>query len=42
MERNFECKACRAALGDSPTHEEVDAVVAYGLEQYRIDFLHCR
>ena len=42
MERNFECKVCRAVLGDSPTHEEADAVVAYDLEQYRIDFLHCR
>ena len=28
----------RAALGDNPTQEEMDAVVAYGLEQHRINF----
>jgi|GEM_PF-6662883 len=26
----------RAALGDNPTHEEMDAVVAYGLEIFLI------
>ena len=36
--RNREYKIRRAALGDNPTQEEVDAVVAYGLEQHRINF----
>ena len=33
--RNREYKTRRAALGDNPTQEEMDAVVAYGLEQQR-------
>ena len=37
-ERNREYLIRRAALGDNPTQEEMDAVVAYGLEQHRIDF----
>ena len=36
--RNREYKIRRAALGDNPTKEEVDAVVAYGLEQHRKNF----
>ena len=28
----------RAALGDNPTQQQMDAVVAYGLEQHRIHF----
>ena len=27
-------------LGDNPTQAEMDAVVRYGLEQYRINFFH--
>ena len=30
----------RAALGDNPTQEEMNAVVAYGLEQHKINFPH--
>jgi hypothetical protein len=37
-ERNREYLIRRAALGDNPTQEEMDAVVAYGLEQHRINF----
>ena len=37
-ERNREYLIRRAALGDNPTQEEIDAVVAYGLEQHRINF----
>ena len=37
-ERNREYLIRRAALGDNPTQEEIDAVVAYGLEQHRIYF----
>ena len=37
-ERNREYLVRRAALGDNPTKEEMDAVVAYGLEQHRINF----
>ena len=37
-ERNREYLFRRAALGDNPTQEEIDAVVAYGLEQHRIYF----
>ena len=37
-ERNREYLIRRAALGDNPTQKEVDAVVAYGLEQHRINF----
>ena len=36
-ERNREYLIRRAALGDNPTQEEMDAVVAYGLEQHRIN-----
>ena len=39
-ERNREYLIRRAALGDNPTQEEMDAVVAYGLEQHRIYFPH--
>ena len=37
-ERNREYLIRRAALGDNPTQEEMDAVVAYGLERHRINF----
>ena len=37
-ERNREYLIRRAALSDNPTQEEIDAVVAYGLEQHRIYF----
>jgi len=37
-ERNREYLIRRAALGDNPTQKEMDAVVAYGLEQHRINF----
>ena len=39
-ERNREYLIRRAALGDNPTQEEMDAVVAYGLEQHRMNFPH--
>ena len=39
-ERNREYLIRRAALGDNPTQEQMDAVVAYGLEQHRINFPH--
>ena len=39
-ERNREYQIRRAALGDNPTKEEMDAVVSYGLEQHRINFPH--
>jgi len=39
-ERNREYLIRRAALGDNPTQEEMDAVVAYGLEQHRTNFPH--
>ena len=39
-ERNREYLIRRAALGDKPTQEEMKAVVAYGLEQHRINFPH--
>ena len=38
-QRNREYLIRRAALGDNPTQEEMDAVVSYGLEQHRINFL---
>ena len=38
VDRNREYKIRRAALGDNPTQEEMDDVVAYGLEQHRINF----
>ena len=31
-------QSAQAALGDNPTKEEMDAVVAYGLEQHRKNF----
>ena len=37
-ERNREYLIRRVALGDNPTQEEMDAVVAYGLRQHRINF----
>ena len=39
-ERNREYLIRRAAFGDNPTHEQMDAVVAYGLEHYRTNFPH--
>ena len=39
-ERNREYLIRRAALGDNPTKEEMNAVMAYGLEQHRINFPH--
>ena len=38
--RKREYKIRRAALGDNPTQEEIDAVVAYGLEQHQINYPH--
>ena len=38
VDRNREYKIRHAALGDNPTQEEMDAVLAYGLEQHRINF----
>jgi len=38
--RNREYKIRRAALGDNPTQEEMDVVVAYGLAQHRKNFPH--
>lgn len=40
VDRNREYKIRRAALGDNPRQEEMDAVVAYGLKQHRINFPH--
>lgn len=39
-ERNREYQIRRAALGQQPTQEEIGAVLAYGLEQHRINFPH--
>ena len=39
-ERNREYLIRRAALGDNPTQEEMDTVLAYGLEQHRLNFPH--
>ena len=39
-ERNRKYLIRRAALGTNPTQEEMDAVVAYGLEQHRLNFPH--
>ena len=39
-ERNREYLIRRAALGDNPTHEEMRAVVEYGLQQHRLNFPH--
>ncbi len=38
VDPNREYKIRRAALGDNPTKEEMDAVVAYGLQQHRKNF----
>ena len=38
--RNREYLIRRSALGVNPNQEHMDAVVAYGLEQHRINFLH--
>ena len=40
VDPNREYKIRRAALGDNPTKEEVDAVVTYGLAQHRKNFPH--
>ena len=40
VDPNREYKIRHAAIGDNPTKEEMDAVVAYGLEQHRINFPH--
>ena len=39
-ERNREYLIRRAALGENPTQEEMRAVVAYGLQQHRLNFPH--
>jgi hypothetical protein len=39
--RNREYLIRRAALGDNPTQEEMDAVRDYGLEQHRKIFMQC-
>ena len=39
-ERNREYLIRRAALGDSPTQEEIDTVFAYGLERHRLNYPH--
>ena len=39
-ERNREYLIRRAALGDNPTKEDMRAVVAYGLQQHRMNFPH--
>jgi hypothetical protein len=38
--RNLEYLIRRAALGDNPTKEQMDAVRDYGLEQHRLNFPH--
>ena len=38
IDPNREYKIRRAALGDDPTKEEMDAVVAYGLPHHRKNF----
>ena len=40
VDPNREYKIRQAALGDNPTKEEMDAVVAYGLAQHRKNFSH--
>jgi hypothetical protein len=40
IDANREYKIRRAALGDNPTKAEMDAVIAYGLEQHRKSFPH--
>ena len=39
-ERNREYQIRRAALGENPTKEDMDALLAYGLQQHRINFPH--
>ena len=39
-ERNREYLIRRAALGDNPTQEEMNTIVAYGLEQHKKNFPH--
>ena len=39
-ERNRKYLIRCAALGDNPSKEEMDAVVAYGLEQHRLNYSH--
>ena len=39
-ERNREYLIRRAALGDNPTQEEMNAVVAFGLAQHKLNFPH--
>jgi len=40
VDPNREYKIKRAALGDNPSKDEMDAVVAYGLQQHRMNFPH--
>ena len=40
VDRNREYNIRRAALGDNPTQAEINAVVAYGLKQHRLNFPH--
>lgn len=40
VDPNREYKIRREALGDNSSREDVEAVVAYGLEQHRINFPH--
>lgn len=40
IDPNREYKIRRAALGENPSKEEMDAVVAYGLAQHRKNFSH--
>ena len=40
VDRNREYKISRAVLGDNSTQEEMDAVIAYWLEQHRINFAY--
>ena len=39
-ERNRSYLIRRAALGMKPTQDEMDALVAYGLQQHRVNFPH--
>ena len=38
VDPNREYKIKRAALGENPSKEEMDAVVAYGLDQHQRNF----
>ena len=40
VDPNREYKIKLAALRDNPSKDEMDAVVAYGLEQHRMNFPH--